>query len=74
MKVKLLQAMLFSLLFFSISIAKDKYICAIGDMEDNEFTQVFATKEDCNKYCRGIATVCQATDESNPVDTQDLDF
>jgi hypothetical protein len=54
--------------------AQYKYICARDNEDDSVFTDVYETEEECNKYCTGIGTVCQKTDESTYVDTQDVDF
>lgn len=50
-----------------------KYICSIGDMSDAVFTEVYKNKEECRKYCKGIAAVCEKTGIKTPVDLTEVD-
>lgn len=52
---------------------EEKWICSIGDMSDAVFTEEYATKEECSKYCKGIATVCERTGIKTNVNLTDVD-
>ncbi len=47
-------------LFAYAQAAKTKVVCAIGEV-DSIFTEEFPTMEECRKYCKGTAAVCQRT-------------
>lgn len=57
-----------ALLFLGISFAayakeETKYICSIGG-EDEVFTEEYATREECVRYCRpglGRPAICEET-------------
>ena len=50
-----------------------KYICSIGDMSDAVFTEEYETREECSKYCKGIAAVCEETGLKTDVNLTDVD-
>ncbi len=54
------------------SVQAVKYICSQNVM-DTAFTSVFATAEECRKYCTGIGAVCEETGDDNVVNTLDVD-
>lgn len=49
---------------------ESKFICSIGG-PDTIFTTEFATREECEKNCKGGAVVCEETGVTPPVTNTD---
>lgn len=53
--------------------AAAKYICTIGLEGEGSFTEVYKNREECKKFCRGDATICEETGEETAVNTEEVD-
>lgn len=50
-----------------------KYICVEGLEGEGSFTEVYKNKEECRKYCRGGAVICEEAEEATPVNLEEVD-
>ena len=69
----ILHALLLGSVLVAGTMQASKFICTVGLEGEGSFTEVYKTKKDCQKYCRGGATICEETGDDTPVNLGEVD-